>query len=65
LEDTYLAESFIDGTYLTKRGKKGPIIKVILDNTIIWRALNPSVEKEEFLELFDKNPAFFENDKSY
>lgn len=46
LYDTYLTESFIDGTFLTKRGKKGPIIKVILDNTIIWRALNPEAEKE-------------------
>lgn len=54
-------ESFIDGTFLTKRGKKGPIIKTILDNTIIWRILNPQVDKAEFLELFEKNIEFFEN----
>lgn len=58
-------ESFIDGTFLTKRGKKGPIIKTILDNTIIWRILNPQVDKAEFLELFEKNIEFFENEKSY
>jgi hypothetical protein len=65
LEDAYLVESFIDGTFLIKRGKKGPIIKTILDNAITWRILNPTVERTEFLELFEKNLPFFENEKSY
>lgn len=30
LEFSYLVEPFIDGTFLTKRGKKGPIIRIIL-----------------------------------
>jgi hypothetical protein len=38
-------ESYIDGTFLIKKGKKGPVIKTILDNTIIWRILNPTVER--------------------
>ena len=41
LEDCYLVDAFIDGNYLTKRGKKGPIIRVILENAIIWRVINP------------------------
>lgn len=49
LEDAYLVESFIDGTFLTKRGRKGPIIKVILDNAVLWRILNPQADKQEFL----------------
>jgi hypothetical protein len=65
LEDAYLVDSFIDGTFLIKRGKKGPIIKTILDNAITWRILNPTVERTEFLELFEKNLPFFENEKSY
>lgn len=65
LFDAYLVESYIDGTFLIKKGKKGPIIKTILDNTVIWRILNPTIERAEFLELFDKNIEFFENEKSY
>jgi hypothetical protein len=38
-------ESYIDGTFLIKKGKKGPVIKTILDNTIIWRILNPTVDR--------------------
>ena len=48
LEDCYLVDAFIDGNYLTKRGKKGPIIKVILDNAIVWRVLNSEASKEQF-----------------
>lgn len=46
LEDAYLVEAFIDGTFLTKRGRKGPIIKIILDNCVLWRILNPQAEKQ-------------------
>lgn len=59
LEDSYLVEPFIDGTFLIKKGKKGPIIKTILDNAIIWRILNKTSEKEAFLQLFEQNMAFF------
>lgn len=45
LEDAYLVEAFIDGTFITKKGKKGPIIKVILENAVLWRILNSEATK--------------------
>lgn len=66
LEDAYLVHSFIDGNFLLKeKNKKGPVIATILENTTIWRVLNPTVTREDFLEVFDKNMAFFEDPKSY
>lgn len=41
LENTYLVEALIDGTYLTKKNIKGPSVKIYLENATIWKVLNP------------------------
>lgn len=59
LANTYLVEPHIDGTFLTKKGIKGPSVKIYLENSTLWRVLNPESTKEEFLEYFEKNVEFF------
>jgi len=41
LEDSYLVHAFIDGNFVNKKGKKGPVVRVILENAVLWRILNP------------------------
>ena len=41
LTGTYLVEALIDGTFLVKKGIKGPAVKFYLENATIWRVLNP------------------------
>lgn len=48
LANCYLAEPPVDGTFLTKKGIKGPAIGKILENAIIWRVINPTKSNELF-----------------
>lgn len=59
LTNTYLVEPHIDGNFLTKKGIKGPAVKIFLENSTLWRVLNPESTKEEFLSFFEKNLDFF------
>lgn len=45
LTTTYLVEPLIDGTFLVKKGIKGPSVKFYLENATIWRVLNPEATK--------------------
>ena len=38
----YLVEAPVDGTYIMKKGIKGPAISKILENAVIWRIANPN-----------------------
>lgn len=62
---TYLVEPLIDGTFLVKKGIKGPAVKFYLENATIWRVLNPETSKEEFIEFFEKNLEFFGKENAY
>lgn len=51
----YLTESPVDGTYIMKKGIKGPVISKILENAVIWRIVNPNEPKELFEKAFEEN----------
>lgn len=40
-ESCYLTEPPINGTFLTKKGIKGPAIRETLENAVLWRVVNP------------------------
>lgn len=50
LDRAYLVQPPVDGTFITKKGIKGPVIGRVLENATIWQIMNPNKKEGDFVQ---------------